>query len=114
MCIVFQFVEAPLIAAIAIAPLPLAALCIAASGLLNGVLIILAVSLIQVNVSHSMLGRVMSFWMLASYGLMPLSQLGTGLLTSAIGPQLLFVVADSVTLLGAALAICVPALRHLN
>lgn len=48
-------------------------LCLAGVGLLNGMLFVLFLSLIQANVSKDMLGRMMSFVMLASVGLVPLS-----------------------------------------
>lgn len=113
-CVIFQGIESLLIAAIAIAPLPLASLCLIGWSLLNGILVILTMSLIQMRVAKNMLGRVMSFWMLATTGFIPLSELGAGLIASATGPQWLFVGAGGVMLIGSVLGICVPALRRLD
>ena len=114
LCILFQCVEAMFVVSIAFAPPPLVALCLIGWNILNGTLIVLTLSLIQANVVRNKLGRVMSFWQLASSGLIPLSQLGAGLVTSLVGVQALFVGAGSVIMLGAILGGSVAALRQLN
>jgi hypothetical protein len=77
-------------------------------------LLVLFLSLIQANVSKEMLGRVMSFVMLASVGLAPLSLYGAGVIAGAWGTQTLFLVAGALTLASAATGLCVSSLRHLD
>jgi MFS family permease len=112
-CLV-QMLEAPLLAGVAFTPLPLTMVCLAGVGLLNGMLLVLFLSLIQANVSKAMLGRVMSFVMLASVGFAPLSLYGSGAVASAWGIQPLFLVAGALTLASAATGFCVRSLRNLD
>jgi MFS family permease len=112
-CLV-QMLEAPLLAGVAFAPLPLTMICLAGVGLLNGMLLVLFLSLIQANVSKEMLGRVMSFVLLASVGLAPLSLYGAGAIAGAWGTQTLFLVAGALTLASAATGLCVSSLRNLD
>jgi DHA3 family tetracycline resistance protein-like MFS transporter len=113
-CILFQCMESLLIILLAISPLPLAALCLLAWNMLNGVLIVLHLSLIQQHVEAEVIGRVTSLWLLASSGLLPLSQLSAGLITNAVGTQAFFVLAGSVVLAGGLLGGSVPTLRRLS
>jgi MFS transporter, DHA3 family, tetracycline resistance protein len=113
-CIVFQCIESLLVMLLTIAPLPLAALSIVCWNVLNGVLIVLHLSLIQQHVERAIVGRVTSLWLLASSGLLPLSQLGAGLIINTVGTQVFFMIAGSVVLLGGVLGWCIPALRQLN
>jgi hypothetical protein len=106
--------EAPLLAGVAFTQLPLTMVCLAGVGLLNGMLLVLFLSLIQANVSKEMLGRVMSFVMLASVGFVPLSLYGSGAIASAWGIQTLFLVAGGLTLVSAATGFCVRSLRTLD
>jgi MFS family permease len=112
-CLV-QMLEAPLLAGVAFTPLPLTMVCLAGVGLLNGMLLVLFLSLIQANVSKEMLGRVMSFVMLASVGFVPLSLYGSGAIAGAWGTQTLFLVAGGLTLVSAAIGLCVRWLRNLD
>lgn len=112
-CLV-QILEAPLLAGIAFAPLPFAMFCLAGVGLLNGMLIVLFLSLIQANVAKEMLGRVMSFYMLASVGFVPLSQYGSGVIATVWGSQILFIAAGTLTLGSAVAGLLVSSLRHLD
>ena len=111
-CILLQCIESLLVMMLAIAPLPLAALCIVGWNVLNGVLIVLHLSLIQHHVERAIVGRVTSLWLPASSGLLPLSQLGAGLIINAIGTQVFFVIARSIVLLGSMAGFCVPVLRQ--
>jgi MFS family permease len=113
-CIVFQGIEAMMMAGIAFAPLPLASLCMITWNLLNGVLVIITMTLIHEHVAKNMLSRITAFWLLASTGVMPLSQIGSGLVANVAGPQVLFVFAGSIMMIGALLGACVPSLRRLN
>jgi hypothetical protein len=106
--------EAPLQMGIGFAPLPVAMFCLAGVGLLNGILVIFFLSLIQANVAKNMLGRMMSFCMLASVGFVPLSQYATGLIINFASVQVLFLVSGALTLASAALGLLVPALRRLD
>jgi MFS transporter, DHA3 family, tetracycline resistance protein len=106
--------EAPLLVGVAFTPLPFAMVCLAGVGLLNGMLLVLFLSLIQANVSKEMLGRVMSFVMLASVGFVPLSLYGSGAIASAWGTQAVFLVAGGLTLVSAATGFCVRSLRNLD
>jgi MFS family permease len=112
-CLV-QMLEAPLLVGIAFTPLPLTMLCLAGVGLLNGMLLVLFLSLIQANVSKEMLGRVMSFVMLASVGFVPLSLYTAGAIAGAWGIQTLFLAAGGLTLASAATGFCVRSLRNLE
>ncbi|GCE31326.1 hypothetical protein KDA_68100 [Dictyobacter alpinus] len=109
-----QILEAPLLLGIAFAPLSLAMCCLASVGVLNGILVVLFLSLIQARVAKEFLGRVMSFYMLASVGLVPLSLYGSGIIVSAWGVQALFVSAGILTLGSAAIGLLVGPLRRLD
>ncbi|QBD75957.1 MFS transporter [Ktedonosporobacter rubrisoli] len=109
-----QIAEAPFLAGVVFTPLPLAMLCLASAGALNGMLSVLLLSLIQANVAKEMMGRMMSFFMLASMGLTPFSLFISGLIADATTIQVLFVFAGLVTLLSAVLGLLVPSLHRLN
>ncbi len=103
--------QAPLFAALVWAPLPLAAACLAAVGLLNGVVLVLYLAVIQERVAAALLGRVMSLVALAGSALVPLSQLVSGLVAQVAGPRLLFLGAGALLLAGALGGLLAPALR---
>jgi cyanate permease len=109
-----QGVEALLLAGIVFVPFPLAMLFVISSGLLNGIALILFLSLIQARVERKMLGRMMSFLLLASFGLLPLSQAATGIVAQQAGIHVLFVSAGGVLLLGALIGLLVPSFRNLE
>ena len=112
-CLV-QLLEAPLLAGVTFVPLPLGMLCLIGVGLLNGYLVVLFLSLLQNNIAKEMLGRMMSFWMLASMGFVPLSDYASGLIANFAGIQVLFTAAGILTMLGAVLGLMVPSLLHLD
>lgn len=112
-CLV-QILETPLLFSTASAPLPLAMCCLAGVGLLNGMLMVLFLSLIQARVAKEMMGRVMSFYMLASVGFVPLSLYASGTIISAWGVQTLFIAASILTLSSAAAGLLVSSLRRLD
>lgn len=112
-CLV-QLVEGPLLAGVAFTPLPVAMFCLAMMGLLNGFLLVIFFSLIQANVAKNMLGRIMGFFMLASFGFVPLSQYSAGLVATFSGEQTLFLAAGGVMMLGALIGLAVPSLRNLD
>ncbi|GHO64526.1 MFS transporter [Ktedonobacter sp. SOSP1-52] len=109
-----QILEAPLLAGVAFTPLPLMMFCLAGVGLLNGMLLVLFLSLIQANVAKEMLGRVMSFVMLASVGFVPLSLYGSGAIAGTWGTRILFLVAGALTLVSATAGLFVRCLRRLD
>lgn len=109
-----QVIEVPTLAAIAFVPLPIAACCLAILGLLNGYISILFLTLIQVNVQKMMLGRVMGFFMLASFGLVPFSYIATGIAVQQVGIQAVFLCAGGLMLCGALLGLSISSLRRLN
>ena len=109
-----QMIEVPILAAIAFVPLPIAAFCLAVLGLLNGYISILFLTLIQVNVRKMMLGRVMGFFMLASFGLVPLSYIATGIVAQQFGIQVAFLCAGGLMLCGVLLGLSISSLRRLN
>ena len=84
------------------------------SGLLNGYISILFLTLIQVNVRKMMLGRVMGFFMLASFGLVPLSYIATGIVAQQFGIQVAFLCAGGLMLCGVLLGLSISSLRRLN
>lgn len=106
-----QLAQAPLLAGLAWAPLPAAAACLAAVGLLNGFANVLYLALIQGRVAPALLGRVMSLVALAGFGLVPLSQLACGAVAQLIGPRPLFLGAGALLLAGALAGLLSPALR---
>jgi len=112
--VTIQVIEVPILAAIAFVPLPIAACCLAALGLLNGSISILFLTLIQVHVRKIMLGRVMGFFMLASFGFVPLSYLATGIVVQQIGIQVAFLCAGGLMLCGALLGLSISSLRRLT
>ena len=106
--------QAPLFAALVWASLPLAALCLAAVGLLNGVVLVLYLALIQERVAAALLGRIMSLVALAGSALVPLSQLVSGLVAQVAGPRPLFLGAGALLLAGALGGLLTPALRRVE
>ena len=64
--------------------------------------------------TKEMLGRVMSFSMLASVAFVPLSQNGSGVIATAWGTQTLFIAASTLTMGSAVGGLLVKSLRHLD
>jgi MFS transporter, DHA3 family, tetracycline resistance protein len=113
LCLV-QFIEVPLLIGIALGSFPIVMLCLMSLGLLNGYLNVLFLSLLQANVPKRMLGRMMSFYVLASVGFAPLSLYASGLIANSASVQVLFLAASILTLLGATLGVLIPSLRRLD
>jgi hypothetical protein len=114
LALIIQMIEVPILAAVAFVPLPIATCCLAALGLLNGYISILFLTIIQVHVRKMMLGRVMGFFMLASFGLVPLSYIVTGIIVQHVGIQIAFLCAGGLMLCGALLGLSISSLRRLN
>ena len=114
LCIAFQAVEAVLIAAIAVTPLPIGAFCMAIWNFLNGFLVTVTKSLIQKQTPPHLLGRVNAFSMLASTVMLPFAQFMGSVLATAVGARSLFVVAGCIVFLGSIVGLCIPSLRRLN
>ncbi len=110
----FQCIEAALIFLVAYTPLLVATCCMCLWSMLNGVLVVITLSLIQEQVVKGMLGRMIACWMFASSSMIPLAQLGGGLLATAVGVRTLFVMTASIALLGAMLGLSIAALRQLK
>lgn len=112
-CLV-QLIEGPALAAVAVAPLPVAAFALGISSFLNGYLAITMMPILQRGIAPAMLGRVMGLLMLASTGFVPLSYLLTGVLAAQVGAPPLFALAGLVVSLAAVLAYAVPQVRMLD
>lgn len=106
--------EAILMGLIAFIPFPLGALCMGGWSVLNGVLVVMTVTLLQQRTPTHMRGRMMAFWALASTGVQPIAQITGGSIANAVGVQALFALAGTIVLLGAILGGSVRALRQLN
>ncbi|QBD74502.1 MFS transporter [Ktedonosporobacter rubrisoli] len=109
-----QAVQFLLLIGIVFAPFPLALVLVFTHALTNGMISILFLSLIQAKVASNMLGRIMSFSFLASYGIVPLSQTATGIIAQQVGLYTLFLLASGIMLLGALWGLLVPAFRTLE
>jgi len=81
--------------------LPGATLLIGSAGLTNGMLTVLAFTVMQQQAPQHLLGRLMGIFLFASLGLYPLSVALVGALTSRFGPVLLFPISGAM-MLGAA------------
>lgn len=106
--------QGPLVVGLAFAPLPLAVALLAGVGLLNGVANVLYLALVQSRVAAAMLGRVMSFVTLGSFGFVPFSQVAAGVLAAAAGPAPLFVTAGGLLTVAALAGLLSPPLRQLD
>jgi len=89
-------------------------MCLVGVGMLNGILLVIFLSLIQANVGKEMLGRVMGFSMLASVAFVPLSQYASGVIATVWGTQTLFIAASTLTIGSAVAGLLVKSLRHLD
>jgi MFS family permease len=82
--------------------LPGATLLVACAGLTNGILTVLAFTLLQQQAPRHLLGRLLAILMVATLGLYPFSVALVGIISARIGPQVLFPVSGAM-MLGAAL-----------
>ncbi|HKF36255.1 MAG TPA: MFS transporter, partial [Ktedonobacteraceae bacterium] len=81
--------------------LPGAALLIGCAGLTNGMLTVLAFTVMQQQAPPHLLGRLLGIFLFASLGLYPLSVALVGVVSSHVGPVILFPISGAM-MLGAA------------
>ncbi|HXX78538.1 MAG TPA: MFS transporter, partial [Ktedonobacteraceae bacterium] len=67
-----------------------AALLLGCAGFTNGMLTVLAFTVIQQQAPHHLLGRLMGIFLFASLGLYPFSVALVGILSSRFGPAIVF------------------------
>jgi DHA3 family tetracycline resistance protein-like MFS transporter len=108
-----QATEALLIAVSGFVPLPFSACCLFAWSAINGMIVVMTMTLLQQKTAADMLGRVMSFWMWASTGTLPLAIVGGGVAAQTIGSRGLFALAGAIVMVGALLGLGAPAFRRL-
>ncbi|HEV2580044.1 MAG TPA: MFS transporter [Ktedonobacteraceae bacterium] len=82
--------------------LPGAALLIACAGFSNGMLTVLAFTIMQQQSPPHLLGRLLGMFLFASLGLYPLSVALVGVLSSRIGPVIIFPISGAMMLLASA------------
>ncbi len=109
-----QVVEVPILMIVPFVSFPIAACCLLLLGLLNGYVSILFLTVMQMHVRKTMLGRMMGFFILASFGFIPISYTVTGILAQQAGIQVVFLCAGGLTLVGALLGLSVASLRRLD
>ncbi len=109
-----ELCQGPLAVGLAFAPLSLSIVLLAVMGLLNGGATVMYMALVQGRIATAMLGRVMSFVALGSFGLVPLSQLGAAALAEVAGPRTLFLAAGALLTAAALGGLLNPSLRHLD
>lgn len=78
-----------------------AALLIGSAGLTNGILSVLAFTLMQQQAPRHLLGRLMAVLMVATLGLYPFSVAIAGVLTARLGPAMLFPISGAMMLAAA-------------
>jgi predicted MFS family arabinose efflux permease len=78
-----------------------AALLIGSAGFTNGILTVLAFTLMQQQAPRHLLGRLMAVLMVATLGLYPFSVAIAGVLTSRMGPAILFPISGAMMLAAA-------------
>jgi MFS family permease len=82
--------------------LPGAALLIGCAGLTNGMLTVLAFTVMQQQAPPHLLGRLLGIFLFASLGLYPLSVALVGVVSSYVGPVILFPISGAMMLRAAA------------
>jgi MFS family permease len=92
---------------------PLAAVTAFAMGAANGYVVILFITWLQRRTSEDMLGRMMSLLMLASVGLLPVSNILTGALVG-LNARALFVTAGGLMVILVFLSMLNPAVRSME
>jgi MFS family permease len=78
-----------------------AELLIGLAGLTNGILTVLAFTILQQQAPRHLLGRIMAVFMVASLGLYPFSVALAGFVTVHFGPVIFFPISASLMLLAA-------------
>ncbi len=90
-----------------------AALLIGCAGLTNGILTVLAFTILQQQAPRRLLGRVMAVLMVASLGLYPFSVALAGFISTHFGPTILFPLSGAMMLLAALFGLSQRAIRAL-
>jgi MFS family permease len=90
-----------------------AALRLGSAGFTNGILTVLAFTLMQQQAPRHLLGRLMGVLMMATLGLYPFSVAIAGVLTSRLGPAILFPISGAMMLAAAFFGWLQPEVRKL-
>lgn len=90
-----------------------AALLIGCAGLTNGILTVLAFTILQQQSPRRLLGRVMAVLMVASLGLYPFSVALAGFISTYFGPTILFPLSGAMMLIAALFGLSQRAIRAL-
>ena len=90
-----------------------AALLIGCAGLTNGILTVLAFTILQQQAPRRLLGRVMAVLMVASLGLYPFSVALAGFISTHFGPTILFPLSGAMMLIAALFGLSQRAIRAL-
>jgi MFS family permease len=93
--------------------LPGATLLVGCAGLTNGILTVLAFTLLQQQAPHHLLGRLLAILMVATLGLYPFSVALAGIISTHIGPQVLFPVSGAMMLAAASFGLMQREIRKL-
>jgi MFS family permease len=91
-----------------------AALLIGMAGLTNGLLTVLAFTILQQQAPRHFMGRLMAVFMVASLGLYPLSVALAGFVTVHFGPVIFFPISSSLMLIAAVFGILQREIRELS
>jgi len=94
--------------------LPGAALLIGMAGLTNGLLTVLAFTVLQQQAPRHFMGRLMAVFMVASLGLYPFSVALAGFVTVYFGPVIFFPISSSLMLIAAIFGILQREIRKLE
>lgn len=94
--------------------LPGATFLIGCAGLTNGVLTVIAFTLLQQQAPRHLMGRLMAALMIATLGLYPFSVALAGVASTHAGPQILFPVSGVLMLLAALFGLSQKEIRHLS
>ena len=111
--LILHLLQAPLLAALPVSQLPVGAACLVVMGVLNGIAVVIYMSIIQRVAPSAMLGRVMSLLVFAGLSLQPLGQLSTGWSIEAGWLTASFVIAASIMAITSAVALTSKTLRDL-
>lgn len=87
---------------------------IGCAGLTNGVLTVIAFTLLQQQAPRHLMGRLMAVLMIATLGLYPFSVALAGVVSTHAGPQILFPVSGALMLLAALFGLSQKEIRHLS
>jgi len=90
-----------------------AAILIGCAGLTNGVLTVIAFTLLQQQAPSHLMGRLMAVLMIATLGLYPFSVVLAGVVSTHAGPQVLFPISGAFMLLAALFGLSQREIRRL-